>query len=172
MNVSICFESSKPCLFDQIIFNNTKLTKKPCKWQTGFKNSNFSLSSWKSSVGIEPSQSLTVVEIRKLEEILGIAPFLLDSPCQRYSWPYVPPTNGWRSDCPQEMRNLPSLLSNMNCYIDQSCTAVQCCMDVNELGKSLEIGIKIDPCDFRLTVRIEKLSFDVTLYDYVWGKSD
>ncbi|VDI23782.1 Hypothetical predicted protein, partial [Mytilus galloprovincialis] len=169
MNVSICFESSKPCLFDQIVFNNTKLTKKPCKWQTGFKNSNFSLFSWKSSVGINPSQSLTVVEIRKLEEILGIAPFLLDSPCQRYSWPYSPPINGWRSDCSQEIRNLPSLLSNMNCYIDQSCTAVQCCIDVNELGKSLEIGVEIDPCDFRLTVRIEKLSFDVTLYDYVWG---
>ncbi|VDI36613.1 Hypothetical predicted protein, partial [Mytilus galloprovincialis] len=129
----------------------------------------FSLSSWKSSVGIDPSQSLTVVEIRKLEEILGIAPFLLDSPCQRYNWPYSPPINGWRSDCSQEIHNLPSLLSNMNCYIDQSCTAVHCCIDVNELGKSLEIGVKIDPCDFRLTVRIEKLSFDVTLYDYEWG---
>ncbi|XP_063408926.1 uncharacterized protein LOC134692406 [Mytilus trossulus] len=42
MNVSICFESSKPCLIDQIIFNKTKLTKKPCKWQSGFKNSKWS----------------------------------------------------------------------------------------------------------------------------------
>ncbi|CAG2204544.1 unnamed protein product [Mytilus edulis] len=71
-------------------------------------------------------------------------------------------------NCSQEIRNLPSLGSNMNCYIDQSCTAVQCCIDVNELGQSIEIGVEIDPCDFMLTVRIEKLNFDVTLYDYIW----
>ncbi|XP_071145134.1 uncharacterized protein [Mytilus edulis] len=172
MNVSICFESSKPCLIDQVVLNKTKLAKKPCKWQTGFKNSSFSLSSWKETSGVDPSQPLSQLEIQKLEETLGIAPFLLDNACQRFNSPYVPQTDGWKTDCPQEIRNLPSLLSNMNCYIDQSCTAVQCCIDVNELGKSLEIGVKIDPCDFRLTVRIEKLSFDVTLYDYVWGKSD
>ncbi|XP_052083593.1 uncharacterized protein LOC127720891 [Mytilus californianus] len=137
-----------------------------------FLTISFSLSSWKKSSGVDTSQPLSQLEIRKLEETLGIAPFLLENSCQRFSSPYVPQTDGWRTDCPQEMRNLPSLLSNMNCYIDQSCTAVQCCIDVNELGKSLEIGVKIDPCDFRLTVRIEKLSFDVTLYDYVWEKQE
>ncbi|CAG2253142.1 unnamed protein product [Mytilus edulis] len=172
MNVSVCFESSKPCLIDQIVLNKTKLAKKPCKWQTGFKNSSFSLSAWKNSSDIDPSQPLSQLEIRKLEETLKIAPFLLDNACQRFNSPYVPQTDGWRTDCSQEIRNLPSLLSNMNCYIDQSCTSVQCCIDVNELGKSLEIGVKIDPCDFRLTVRIEKLSFDVTLHDYVWGKQE
>ncbi|VDI13107.1 Hypothetical predicted protein, partial [Mytilus galloprovincialis] len=172
MNVSICFESSKPCLIDQVVLNKTKLAKKPCKWQTGFKNSSFSLSSWKETSGVDPSQPLSQLEIQKLEETLGIAPFLLDNACQRFNSPYVPQTDGWKTDCSQEIRNLPSLLSNMNCYIDQSCTAVQCCIDVNELGKSLEIGVKIDPCDFRLTVRIEKLSFDVTLYDYMWGKQE
>ncbi|VDI15760.1 Hypothetical predicted protein [Mytilus galloprovincialis] len=172
MNVSVCFESSKPCLIDQIVLNKTKLAKKPCKWQTGFKNLSFSLSAWKNSSDIDPSQPLSQLEIRKLEETLKIAPFLLDNACQRFNSPYVPQTDGWRTDCSQEIRNLPSLLSNMNCYIDQSCTAVQCCIDVNELGKSLEIGVEIDPCDFRLTVRIEKLSFEVTLHDYVWGKQE
>ena len=38
MNISICFESSEPCMFVQPIFSNTKLTKKPCQWQTGFIN--------------------------------------------------------------------------------------------------------------------------------------
>lgn len=65
---------------------------------------------------------------------------------------------------------MPALHNNMNCYIDQTCTAVQCCVDVTELGKALEIGINIDPCDFRLSVRIEKLSFEVTLFDYIWGE--
>ncbi|CAG2247494.1 unnamed protein product [Mytilus edulis] len=101
-------------VFDQQIFWNTKLTKKPCKWHTGFKD----------------------------------------------------------PECIQEIQILPALYNNMNCYIDQTCTAVQCCVDVTELGKALEIGINVDPCDFRLTVRIEKLSFDVTLFDYVWGKQE
>ncbi|XP_076086926.1 uncharacterized protein LOC143057501 [Mytilus galloprovincialis] len=172
MNVSVCFEFSKPCLIDQVVLNKTKLSKKPCKWQTGFKNSSFSLSSWKNSSDVDPSQPLNQLEIRQLEETLGIAPFLLDNACQRFNSPYIPQTDGWRTDCSQGIRNLPSLLSNMNCYIDQSCTAVQCCIDVNELGQSIEIGVEIDPCDFRLTVRIEKLSFDVTLYDYVWDLLD
>jgi hypothetical protein len=38
MNISICFESSELCMFIQPIFSNTKLTKKPCQWQTGFIN--------------------------------------------------------------------------------------------------------------------------------------
>ncbi|XP_052081234.1 uncharacterized protein LOC127719258 [Mytilus californianus] len=172
MNISVCLESEKPCVFEEQIFWNTKLRKKPCKWHTGFKDPDFSLTSWKTSVGIDPSQSLSTVEIRKLQETLGISPFLMDVACERHSSPYVPPFNGWRTECLQEIQNLPALHDNMNCYIDQTCTAVQCCVDVTELGKALEIGINIDPCDFRLSVRIEKLSFDVTLFDYLWGKQE
>jgi hypothetical protein len=43
-------------------------------------------------------------------------------------------------------------------------------MDVGMLGVSMESEVKIDPCDFKLTVRIEKLTFEVTLFDYLWGK--
>ncbi|XP_071145140.1 uncharacterized protein [Mytilus edulis] len=98
MNVSVCFESSKPCLIDQVVLNKTKLAKKPCKWQTGFKNSSFSLSSWKNSSDVDPSQPLNQLEIRQLEETLGIAPFLLDNACQRFNSPYIPQTDGWRTE--------------------------------------------------------------------------
>ncbi|CAG2239680.1 unnamed protein product [Mytilus edulis] len=57
----------------------------------------FSLSAWKNSSDIDPSQPLSQLEIRKLEETLKIAPFLLDNACQRFNSPYVPQTDGWRT---------------------------------------------------------------------------
>lgn len=53
--------------------------------------------SWKNSMGVDPSQPLSQMETKQLEETLGIAPFLLDNACQRFSSPYVPQIDGWRT---------------------------------------------------------------------------
>lgn len=73
----------------------------------------FSLTSWKTSAGIDPSQSLSTVEIRKLQEALGIAPFLMDAACERYSSPYVPPINGWRTGNTASAFSLWCIYSNL-----------------------------------------------------------
>ena len=74
------------------------------------------------------------------------------------------------SECSTHLWELETLPFNTNCYIGQTCTDILCCMDVGMLGVSMESEVKIDPCDFKLTVRIEKLTFEVTLFDYQWGK--
>ena len=38
LDIQICLEANKPCVVDVPVFKNTKLTKKPCEWTTGFLN--------------------------------------------------------------------------------------------------------------------------------------
>lgn len=64
---------------------------------TKFVLTGFSLMSWKNSMGVDPSQPLSQMETKQLEKTLGIAPFLLDNACQRFSSPYVPQIDGWRT---------------------------------------------------------------------------
>ena len=37
-------------------------------------------------------------------------------------------------------------------------------------GDSINTVLKLDPCDQRLTLGIESLVFNVSLYDFDWGK--
>ena len=73
-------------------------------------------------------------------------------------------------DC-NHVHNVLTLPTNINCYVKPSCTNIVCCEDVDMLRRSFETEINIDPCDFKLTVRIERLRFDVSLFDYEWGMS-
>jgi len=73
-------------------------------------------------------------------------------------------------DC-NHVDNVLTLPTNINCYVKPSCTNIVCCEDVDMLRRSFETEINIDPCDFKLTVRIERLRFDVPLFDYKWGTS-
>lgn len=75
------------------------------------------------------------------------------------------------TDCTSAtLPELNTLPFTVNCYIDQTCTAVKCCQEISQLSTTMETEVTIDPCDFMLTVRIEKLQFKVTLFDYEWGK--
>lgn len=65
---------------------------------------------------------------------------------------------------------IPSLQNGMSCRLLSSCTAVDCCLDVDIIGHSINAVLTLDPCDQRLTIGIENLMFNVSLYDFDWGK--
>ena len=66
--------------------------------------------------------------------------------------------------------NKPSLPNNTNCYISSSCSAFQCCQDIGVLSTTFETAIELDPCNFILRIRIEKLTFEIRFHDFSWGK--
>lgn len=72
-------------------------------------------------------------------------------------------------DCPAnlQMGTLPSFVS---CHIQDYCTGIQCCVDVELIGKSLTIYAFLNACDYKLEIGIEKFNLNVTLLDYKWGK--
>jgi hypothetical protein len=64
----------------------------------------------------------------------------------------------------------PNLQSGISCNLLPSCTGVDCCIDVDIIGHSINAVLKLYPCDQRLTLGIENLVFNVSLYDFDWGK--
>lgn len=59
---------------------------------------------------------------------------------------------------------------NIKCYIPPNCNAIQCCHEVDLLITPMETQLSIDPCNFELKVRIEKLEFKIPFYKYDWSK--
>ena len=66
------------------------------------------------------------------------------------------------------MLQLPNMVS---CALMESCTAIDCCVDVYILSRTFNFAIDIDPCQNHIVLRIEKLTYSVSLSDYQMGKS-
>ncbi|VDI40563.1 Hypothetical predicted protein [Mytilus galloprovincialis] len=163
MNVSVCFEFAGPCELTSTMFHKTFLPKMPCQWQTGFIQTDFSLAAWRIENDIGPTALLYPVDIARLIKELGLGDYLMDSPCSRLNGSYVP-----HSRC-GKIVNKPVLPTNTHCYIPESCTSFKCCQDVDVISSTFETSIELDPCNFLLKIRIEKLTFDVTFFDFAWG---
>ena len=52
----------------------------------------------------------------------------------------------------------------------ESCTAIECCFDYSLLNISLNFDVSVDTCYYVISVRIEKLSFQLSFSNYIWGK--
>ena len=58
----------------------------------------------------------------------------------------------------------------MSCYLSETCTAIDCCIDVEQISRSVHVYINLDACNYRLTAGIEKLTFDIPLLQYQFGQ--
>lgn len=65
---------------------------------------------------------------------------------------------------------LPSLPSNAHCVIKDTCTSVDCCIEVEAVKRSFLLQLKLDSCNYSLTVGIEKLQYKTSLISYQFGK--
>ena len=59
----------------------------------------------------------------------------------------------------------------VSCYLPSLCTGFQCCVDVPDLNMSFNAYLSVDPCNYMLTVGIEKFTFNKSLDHYTFGKS-
>jgi len=65
---------------------------------------------------------------------------------------------------------VPTLPDTISCTVPDYCTAIDCCMDIESLGLSLNAYIDVDLCSYRIAGGIEKKTFNVSLLSYEWGK--
>lgn len=75
------------------------------------------------------------------------------------------------SVCPLSFLKVPSLPRELTCHIPETCTAINCCLSVDFLDMTFNTFINIDTCNYILSGCVEKLCFNVTLFDYHWGRS-
>jgi hypothetical protein len=66
--------------------------------------------------------------------------------------------------------SLSDLPPSMTCIIPDSCTGVDCCVDVDILARSINTYVLLDACNYVMRVGIEKLNVNISLIDYSWGK--
>ena len=57
----------------------------------------------------------------------------------------------------------------MTCSIPTHCTAVECCINVPLIGRSVSVSVDLDACSYQLTVTIEKFKKHIRLFEYEWG---
>ncbi|VDI38368.1 Hypothetical predicted protein [Mytilus galloprovincialis] len=170
LNLSICFESNEPCLYEIVLFKDALVPKVLCDWEADFSIPDFSLEKYTADAG-EVLNSLTEHLIQKLMEDLGISSYLNDDPCNMTSVDYTPNYQGWKSECDQAL-SLPALPYTAVCVLEDTCTAVKCCMEVGFLKKSFSAFVEIDTCNHYLKFGIEKLTEDIDLFDYQWVEID
>ncbi|XP_060596420.1 uncharacterized protein LOC132750448 [Ruditapes philippinarum] len=168
LEIAACLESNDKCETAVIVFNNTLLNKLPCQLDSGFIFQNFSLTSWLTSKGYEFNSYLGFDVTSELLEVLGIVGYLKDEQCDRKSSAFTPSAYGWKKSC-QLSVDVDPLSNIMTCNLGESCSSVDCCIDVYLLERSFNVQFNLDPCTNMLEVSIEKLTFDVPLSDITYG---
>ena len=68
--------------------------------------------------------------------------------------------------------NLPNIAMATNhtrCLMTTTCTAVDCCTDVDFIPRSFKTFVHIDPCTQEMVIGIEKFRRNISLSTYNWG---
>ena len=62
-----------------------------------------------------------------------------------------------------------SLPDYMSCYISEKCTEIECCADIELIGRSIHLTLALDPCHSILDVGIESYFHSLNLLDVELG---
>ncbi|XP_048250793.1 uncharacterized protein LOC124111176 [Haliotis rufescens] len=171
LKVQVCFESDN-CMIDLPVMTGTEVPQLICDLDAKVNLKNFSLSDWAKAKGQDLGQGLAKAAVSLLLEQLGIKDKMLEPPCARSSLKYQPAdADNWKNDCPlvNSAFSLPKLTIPANCYINDRCLGIDCCMQSNLLDLSLHTTFTIDLCNFYIEGSIEKYSFRFNILDYKWG---
>ena len=76
-------------------------------------------------------------------------------------------------DCPIGLQ-APSIDNILECSLDDKCLGIQCCVNLDFKIDVLmfKTWVILDPCEFTFSVGFEKLSMNVSLFSYEWGKME
>ena len=74
------------------------------------------------------------------------------------------------SECGKFPLSLPKLPDFAVGALKDSCTAIDCCVDVSWLRRTLQMGFNIDFCDFSISGNLEKLTFRINVIGFEYSK--
>ncbi|XP_053398133.1 uncharacterized protein LOC128556594 [Mercenaria mercenaria] len=170
LQVGVCLEKDGSCMFDEKLFDGTRVPQLGC--DTSFNFSNFSVTSLLENNGLgnlSTSDDLWGDAVKFLSEIIGLDKFFLDEQCDVHKDPYKNAAMGWNNECLETTVDLPDLPESTVCHITASCTAVDCCITVDYLRRSLQASFAIDFCNFTVHGNLETLTFSFDIIDFQWG---
>ncbi|XP_053398719.1 uncharacterized protein LOC128556879 [Mercenaria mercenaria] len=171
LQLAVCLEKDGSCMFDKKLLDGTKVPQVGCDMSFDFAN--FSVTSWLENNGLghlNPLDDLWGDAVKFVSEVIGLDKYFLEEQCDVHKDPYRNATDNWNNDCPKLKVNLPSLPASTVCHIAASCTAIDCCISVEYLKRSLQASFNIDFCNFTIRGNLEKSTFNFNIIDYKWGQ--
>lgn len=72
-------------------------------------------------------------------------------------------------ECPLNIMK-PQLQNGVTCTLTQSCTGVECCLDMEFIDRSIMFKLDLDPCNHNLLLSIENLVYNISLFNFEWGE--
>ncbi|XP_062582876.1 uncharacterized protein LOC134244633, partial [Saccostrea cucullata] len=161
VKLSVCTETSG-CEANHTIFNNMLLPKQPCQWNEGFINLNFSGSAWMTNNGY--TTPLSESQSAELMKEVRAARYLLPDSCNLES-----SVNGWNNYCPKEMSLTNLTGSSISCHIPYLCNEIQCCVRAENIRRSFQVVVSLDPCSQIMLIKLERLTIKVDLLEFKFG---
>ncbi|XP_052806223.1 uncharacterized protein LOC128235441 [Mya arenaria] len=166
LDISVCLESNGPCVLNVNLLNDVRVPKPLCDLERGFRIPDFALDKWLADQGLSDSLDMTEIDVSNLIETLGISKYLDDQTCEHNSRPFH--GKGWTTDCPLHII-VPDLPDAMQCYLQQTCTGVECCIYVDVINRYVSAQLQVDTCNMRIIAGIENLLVNESLIDYSYG---
>ena len=74
------------------------------------------------------------------------------------------------TDCDEDISGLATLPSDVKCNLGDDCHGATCCMNIPFLQRKLQANVSIDTCNQKIIVTIERLTVEIDLYGYEFGK--
>ncbi|XP_063399952.1 uncharacterized protein LOC134684586 [Mytilus trossulus] len=171
LSIMACLIDGEKCVPDIKILDSTQFRQIVCDLDVTFNLKNFSLNNWIHQIGSsDESGKLSTSQVRLLLQQLGLDKYISSPGCKRTDSKYLPAVKGWKSDCTYlSSSGLVELPKYLSCSVSASCTAVDCCMDLNLLNLTLNFHISVDTCEFIIKGAIEKFDFELPFSNYVYG---
>ncbi|XP_052083539.1 uncharacterized protein LOC127720831 [Mytilus californianus] len=170
MNISVCLESGGACEVFTNVFQDHRLPKAECDYNSQFVIPEFSLSEYLDEKSIPNSTvPLDVNTIAQLLHDTALAQYMMDNVCDQTVIPYYPNDKGWNRAC-EEYVELPVLQSGTICHLYSSCTGVTCCSSFPRINRNVNTQLRLDPCKRQMTIGIEKLEITISLFGYTYGE--
>ncbi|XP_060596419.1 uncharacterized protein LOC132750447 [Ruditapes philippinarum] len=166
VGVKLCWDKSS-CVIDAMLLDGVKLYVPLCDWDSNILINGFSLLNWKADNGLGSADNIDGLLSDQLFEHLQLAQYL-GAQCDTDDFgSSITPT-----DC---ALGLPSWFDDnaeLQCGFQNSCSNISCCLMMKPLGRSFTINVDIQPCEFQISISIEKFKKVVSLNDYQWDASE
>ncbi|XP_076085326.1 uncharacterized protein LOC143056125 [Mytilus galloprovincialis] len=176
MSIQFCLNGDSLLACDQeyTIFNKTVFNKESCDYNTGFKDSGFSLSAWLAdrSLGLT---NMSIVDADDLLQLLQIDDFMeYSNICNFTGAPYVGAVDGWNNECNNTASGDLTLLpeTELLCHIATDCNTVSCCAKSEVLKRDFYVAVTMNTCRYTLIIQLENLIIDKVLLNYAWGTTE
>ncbi|XP_076089891.1 uncharacterized protein LOC143061777 [Mytilus galloprovincialis] len=170
MNMSVCLESGGACEVLTNVFQDHRLPKAECDYDSQFVIPGFNLNEYLDERSVPTNTvPLDVHTIAQLLHDTALAPYMMDDACDQTVIPYYPNDQGWNRAC-EEYVELPVLQSGTICHLYSSCTGVTCCSSFPRINRNVNTQLKLDPCNRKMIIVIEKLEITISLFGYTYGE--